>query len=101
MKNAVGRSVGIYRTCQTPGTGRGSKELWRFRWVRLLALRDTDPEVTPPIARWDSQWRDKDSIPPTKLSTQNVFCLQDLQGQRWTRDKENGQQMTGPIENHP
>ncbi|KRY94069.1 hypothetical protein T11_2973 [Trichinella zimbabwensis] len=33
-----------------------------------------------PEARQDSQWRDKDSNPPTKPSTQNLSCLQDVQG---------------------
>jgi hypothetical protein len=38
---------------------------------------------------------DKDSYPPTKPSTQNVSCLQDMQGQRYSRDRRNGQPMTG------
>jgi hypothetical protein len=28
------------------------------------------------------QWKDKDTNPLTKLSTQNLSCLQEMQGQR-------------------
>jgi hypothetical protein len=31
-----------------------------------------------PLTRQDSQWRDKASNPPTKPSTQNVSCLQEV-----------------------
>ena len=48
------------------------------------------------VAMQDSQYRDKDSNPPTKPLTQNVSCLQDVQEQRWSRDRGNGQPMTDP-----
>ena len=38
-----------------------------------------------PVARQDSQWKDKDSNPPTKPLTQNVSCLQNVQAQRQSR----------------
>ena len=31
-----------------------------------------------PVDRQGPQWEDKDSNPPTKSSTQNVSCLQDV-----------------------
>jgi hypothetical protein len=40
----------------------------------------------PPIARQELQWRDEDTNPPAKLSTQNWLCLKELQGQRWSSD---------------
>jgi hypothetical protein len=46
-----------------------------------------EPERRPSlVARKDHQWRDKDTNPHTKLSTQNLPCLIEMQGQRWSRD---------------
>jgi hypothetical protein len=46
------------------------------------------------VARQASQWRDKDN-PPIKPLTQNVVCLQVVQGQIQSRKGGNGQRMTG------
>jgi hypothetical protein len=41
------------------------------------SLRNMEPEV----ATWmDFQWREKYTNPPTKPSTKNLPCLQDVQG---------------------
>jgi len=32
-----------------------------------------------PVAIWDPQWRDKDTNPPTRLLTQILFRLQEMQ----------------------
>lgn len=46
-------------------------------------MGDEETEVTLPfVARLDSHWRDKDTNPATKPLTQNVFYLQDAQGQK-------------------
>jgi hypothetical protein len=47
---------------------------------------DMKPEETTSAARQDSQWRDKDTNPPIKLSTQNSSCLKEVQGQKWSID---------------
>jgi hypothetical protein len=52
-----------------------------------------DPEVALPIAKQDSQWRDKDSNPPTNL--QPKMCPAYKMGRdKENRDGGNGQPMT-------
>ena len=54
--------------------------------MRLLAAMHVEPDMSTPFSRQVSQLKDKDINPFTKPSTQNVSCLQDVQGQRWSRD---------------
>jgi hypothetical protein len=68
----------ISRMCQKPGMERGPRE---SKGV-TLAVGDMDPGVATSVARQDFQWKDKDSNPPTKPSTQNVSCLQEVQEQK-------------------
>ena len=37
-----------------------------------------NPKRPPPVGRHDPQWTDRDTNPLTKLSTQNVSCLQEI-----------------------
>ena len=46
--------------------------------LRFLAVLDVDLEVLLSVVTQDSQWKYKGSKQPTKPSTQNVFCLQDV-----------------------
>jgi hypothetical protein len=62
--------------------------------LRLLGVGDIDAEVATSCARQDSQWRDKDSNPPTNPSIHNVLCLQDVHGQRQSIDGKYGQLMS-------
>jgi hypothetical protein len=41
--------------------------IWRLKWP-------------PPVARQDFQWKESTHNPPIKPSTQNLSCLQDVQG---------------------
>ena len=45
----------------------------------------TEPEEVPSVARQEPQWSDKDTNPPTKLSAQNLSCLQEMQGLKWIK----------------
>ena len=60
-------------------------------WVTLAEMHssgDIESAKATCIARQDTQERDKDTNSPTKLSTQNVSCIQEMQGQRWTEMEE-------------
>jgi hypothetical protein len=37
----------------------------------------------PPVDR-QSQWKDEDTNPPSKVLTQNYSCLKEMQGQKWS-----------------
>ncbi|EDL87993.1 rCG56853, isoform CRA_b [Rattus norvegicus] len=43
------------------------------------SIGDMNLKRPPSVARQEPQWSDRDSNPPTKLSTQNVSCLQETQ----------------------
>jgi hypothetical protein len=59
---------------------------------------DMKPEESTSCSQAGHQCRDKDTNPPTKLSTQNLSYLQEMQG--WSRDGRKGQQpITTPT--HP
>jgi len=42
-----------------------------------------------------------DTEQPRKPSTKNLSCLQDVQGERWSRDLGDGQPMSGPTWDPP
>lgn len=89
--------AGMSSKCQRPGMGRiqGVYEsnqngksyqwgTWRLKWP-------------PPLNRQVSKWRNKETIPPTKLSTPNLSCLREVQGQKQSRDWGNSQPITAQI----
>ena len=41
---------------------------------------DMEPEETNCYIQKEPQWSNRDTNPPTKLSTQNLSCLQEMQG---------------------
>jgi hypothetical protein len=43
----------------------------------------------PPVARQYHEWRDKNTKPPTKLSTPNLFCIKEIQDVAETKGKAN------------
>jgi hypothetical protein len=71
----------ISRKCQISAMG-GSLECVRVTLVEKHSSGEMKPEGATPVARQEPQWRNEDANPPTKLSTQNVFCLQEMQGRR-------------------
>jgi hypothetical protein len=42
-------------------------------------IGDMETEEATPIARQEPQWSDRDTNLPTKLATQNLSCLQEMQ----------------------
>ena len=76
------RVGGISRTCQRPGMGRACSN--ESMWVTLA---ETPSSGCPsPVARQDSSGGIRTSTLPQKPLTQNLSCLQEVQGQRWSRD---------------
>jgi hypothetical protein len=58
-------------------------------WVTLDIMHnsgDMEYEEIISSSQIGPQWRDRDNKPPTKLSTQNCYCLKEMQGQRWNRE---------------
>ena len=51
-----------------------------------LAVGMWNMKRPPSVARQELQWIDRDTIPPTKLSTPNLSCLQEIQAQGWSGD---------------
>ena len=73
-------------------------------WSALLTLKEAIwAETTHSCASElrstvrDFQRREGDINPPTKPSTQNLSCLQDVQGSRWSKDWGNNHPMTAPT----
>jgi hypothetical protein len=59
-----------------------TKDLGCREALRCLVVVDIDPEVATSYSQHNSQWKYKETNPPTKPSTQNVSCIKDIQGQR-------------------
>jgi hypothetical protein len=75
------RMRGISRSSRDlMGSGRlpGVNALAETLCRRCIALEIWNLKRSPPIARQDPQWRDKDTSPPTKLLTPNLSCLQEI-----------------------
>jgi hypothetical protein len=53
-----------------------------------LAVGTWNLKRTTSLARQDPQRRLKDTNPPTKLSTQKLSCLKEMQEPRWSKVKE-------------
>ena len=76
---------------QLIGMGRGHlqdmTEIWNKGDVQesmlpvTTALGIWNLKRSPPVARQESQWCYRDTNLPTKLSTQNLSCLQERQAQ--------------------
>ena len=50
---------------------------WLKLWLTTLGIWNL--KKPPPVVRQEPWWNDKDTNPPTKLSTQNLSCLQQMQ----------------------
>lgn len=83
--------------------GEGSQESIGKTLAETPRSGVIQPEVSTPVARQDPQWRDKGKTLPTKFTTpqkiknknktkktkltaKNFSFLQEIQGQRWSRD---------------
>ena len=51
----------------------------------------------PPEHRQGPQQKDGDTNQPSRFVTQNCSCLNEILGQRWSRDWRNGKPMAGPT----
>jgi hypothetical protein len=51
---------------------------WPELWLTALGIENL--KRPPPFGRQEPQWRDRNTNPPTKLSTQHLSCLQEIQG---------------------
>ena len=69
---------GICRICQRNEISKAPRNLYRITLAETLSSGDMEPERLTFCSRQDTQWRDKD--PLTKLLTQNLSCLQEVQG---------------------
>ena len=70
--------------------GGGSQESLGVDLANSLVSGDMEPEEATSYSDagpyHPTQRPDKDTNSPTKLSTQNLSCLQEIQGQRWSSD---------------
>ena len=71
-------------------------------WVTLANMPnsgDMEPEEVTSCSQTGPPLRDKDkdTNPSTILSTPNLPCLKEMEGQRRSRDWRNGQPITGPT----
>lgn len=60
--------------------GRGSRKCMKVTLADTPSSGDVKPEEATSSVRQDYQWREKEKYPPTKLSTQNLSCFQEIQG---------------------
>ena len=79
----IGSRVAISKKSQRTGMKwRGDQRMPMGMTLGETPSRgDLDPEVPLSAPRQHSQWAGKDSNPLTKPLTQNMYCLQDMQGQ--------------------
>jgi hypothetical protein len=53
----------------------------RFKWGdRKCPKKCSSLKGPPPVARQETQWSYRDTSSPAKLLTQNLSCLQEMQG---------------------
>jgi hypothetical protein len=71
---------GISRKRQRLGIRKTPKTQWGCQvWLTTLGIWNL--KRPPPVARQRPQWRYRDTNLPSKLSTQNLSCLQVMQSQ--------------------
>jgi hypothetical protein len=70
-----------------------------YLWPTTLGIWNL--KRTPPVDRQEPQWTDRDTNPPTKLSTQNLSCLQEMQAQGVELRLSKWPLKTGQLEIHP
>ena len=69
---------GISRMRQRPGIREEPKNQWGWPELWLTRLRIWNLK-RPPVARQEPQWSNRGTNPPTRLSTPNLSCLQEMQ----------------------
>lgn len=67
---------GISRMKQRSGIREAPKNQWVWPYLWLKPLEICSMKRLPTVARQEPQWSNKNTYPPTKLSTQNytVYC---------------------------
>lgn len=88
---------GISRKFQKPGMGEIPRSHCLWPYLRYLIIGTWKLKRPPPVARNNFRWRDKNTKPLTNLSSQKLFCLKEIQGQRQSRNGRNRQQITSPT----
>jgi hypothetical protein len=65
--------------------------------VEMPHSEDIEPEEATSYSQAGLPVEDRDTNPPTKLSTKNLSCLKEMQGKRWSKHRRNGQLITSPT----